>query len=222
MTASPRQGDQASRRIWYASYGSNLSYQNRFMCYIAGGKPAGSSKTNAGCRDTTPPLDNKPISLDFELYFAGYAESWRGAPAFIRRGSKTAITYGRMYLITDEQFNDVVLQENDREVDGVRFVPPFEELAGEDEFVLPGNRLYGHLLRIGQESGCPVITFTTTRYNLPIGAPSEAYLKIIVSGIKETYPTMTNSEITQYLSHADGVHGGVPLDDLVQWVREAA
>jgi hypothetical protein len=209
-------------RIWYASYGSNLSYHNRFMCYIAGGKPEGSSKRNSGCRDTTPPLDNKPISLPFDLYFAGYAESWRGAPAFIRRGEKTAITYGRMYLITDEQFNDVVLQENDREVDGTRFVPAFEQLARENEFVLPGDGLYGHLLHVGQQSGSPVITFTAMRGDLPIAAPSEAYLKIIASGIKETYPAMNSSEITQYFSRADGIRGRIPLDKLARWVREAA
>jgi hypothetical protein len=36
-----------SRRIWYASYGSNPSYRNRFLCYIAGGKPAGAKETES-------------------------------------------------------------------------------------------------------------------------------------------------------------------------------
>ena len=126
-----------------------------------------------------------------------------------------------MYLITDEQFNDVVLQENDRDVDGTHFVPAFDQLVRESEFVLPGDRLYGHLLRIGTQGEWPVITFTTKRDDLAIGAPSESYAKIIISGLKETYPTMTNAQIIEYLSHADGVWGLIPLDHLMCWVQDA-
>src|SRR5258708_7844443 len=182
-----RQSADSPEYIWYASYGSNLSFKNRFMCYIAGGRPLGAQRINPGCRDKTPPRDARPVSLNFDLYFAGNSRSWGGAPAFIRRGNSNSIVYGRMYLITDDQFNDVVLQENDEPVDGTRFVPPFEQLAEEKEFALAGNRLYGHLMNIGKQDKCPVITFTTMR-DLPIGVPSEAYLKIIISGIKETYP----------------------------------
>src|SRR5436305_7842838 len=101
-----------SKRIWYASYGSNLSYQKRFMCYIAGGRPAGSQNTNPGCRDKTPPIDNKPIAIHLDLYFAEYSQWWNGGVAFIKRGNERSKTLGRIYLITDDQFNDVVLQEN--------------------------------------------------------------------------------------------------------------
>ena len=76
--------EQTARLVWYASYGSNLCYEGRFMCYISGGKPAGAEKTNPGSRDRTRPLEIKPIRLDWELYFADYSKSWGGAPAFIR------------------------------------------------------------------------------------------------------------------------------------------
>lgn len=209
------------RLIWYASYGSNLSYANRFMCYITGGRPAGSSKTNSGCRDKTPPLRDKPLSLNFELYFAGYSRSWRGSPAFIRSGDNRSLTLGRMYLITDAQFNDVVLQENDMEVDGTRFVPPFERLTTESSLLLPGDRLYGQLLRVGVQDGWPVLTFTTTRRELRIGEPSEAYLSMIIHGLKEAYTAMKNSDIADYLGRAEGVRGKISLGQLNSWIESA-
>jgi len=221
MTLITARGDQRSKKIWYASYGSNLSYQKRFMCYIAGGTPAGATKRNPGCRDTTPPIEQRPITFELELYFAGYARSWGGAPAFVKKGTEPSTTYGRMYLITYEQFNDVVLQENNMQVDDTAFVPAFEQLVCDDEHELPAGRLYGHLLRVATEGEWPVITFTTSRTNLPIRAPSEAYLKIIVSGLRETYPTMTTYKIAEYLSHAEGVRGLIPRDRLVSWVEGA-
>jgi len=125
-----------------------------------------------------------------------------------------------MYLITDEQFNDVVLQENDKEVDGTRFVPPFQQLTQESEFELPGKRLYGHVLRVGKESNWPVITFTTSRKDMPIGSPSMAYIKIIISGIKETYPAMTNTQICEYLMRTEGIHNRIPTEHIIHWVEE--
>lgn len=189
------------------------------MCYISGGTPAGAEKRNPGSRDKTRPLDIKPILLDWELYFADYSKSWGGAPAFIRKGKPKAVTYGRMYLISDDQFNDVVLQENGKPVDGTRFILPFEQLTKEDEFVLQGNPLYGKVVKIGKKSGYPIFTFTTY-HDLKIGAPSEAYIKIIASGIKETYPAMTNAEICAYFMGTDGVRNHVSAEQMAGWVRE--
>ncbi len=215
----PSKADEP-KKIWYASYGSNLCYEGRFMCYISGGTPVGSERANPGSRDKRHPIDIKPISLDFELYFAGYSKAWRGAPAFIRKGKPGSITYGRMYLISDDQFNDVVLQENGKPVDGTRFIPPFEQLNREKEFQLPGSPLYGSLLRIGQRNDCPVLTFTTGR-DLEIGAPSEAYVKIIVSGMKETYPAMKTSDICEYLLHSEGLRNNIPAKQIASWAEEA-
>jgi hypothetical protein len=210
-----------SRKIWYASYGSNLSYRNRFLCYIAGGKPAGAKRWNPGCRDKTPPSDIRPLPLNCELYFAAFSDSWGGSPAFIRRGSRTSVTLGRAYLITDEQFNDVVIQENGGEPDGTRIVPPVEQLDRIETFTLPSNPLYGLLWRIGKEGGSPVVTFTTARNNLPIGPPSEAYVKIIAAGLKETYPKMNDADIAEYLRHAEGVRDRIPENVLRDWVKAA-
>ncbi len=207
--------------VWYASYGSNLAHQ-RFLCYIHGGTPAGSGKSNPGCRDKTPPLDIRPIILNFELFFAGHSKPWGGAVAFIRHGQADAKTLGRMYLITAGQFNDVVLQENNRKVDGSRLIPSLEELAREKEHVLPGVNGYGRLLVAGNEGTHPIVTFTSTETgDLSAGPPGEPYVKIIAAGLKETYPLMEDREIVEYLLRAEGIRGWIPTDQLAEWVAES-
>lgn len=208
---------------WYASYGSNLKRQ-RFMCYIEGGIPEYRTEPNEGSRDRTPPTQSRPVSFNLELYFAGRSRAWGdGGVAFLRQGAKQPPTLGRMYLITDEQFNDVVMQENSRRVDGSRFVPSFEQLVRDREHLLPGNSWYGKLLNIGTEEGYPILTFTTARTDLlpNPNAPSEQYLKTIASGIKETYPEMTNDEISEYLLRVEGVAGRLAQNQVKVWVRDA-
>ena len=208
--------------VWYASYGSNLAYEKRFLCYIKGGTPTGSRKGNPGCRDTTPPLDIRPIEIPLELFFAGHSSGWGGAAAFIRHGEANAKTLGRMYLITDEQFNDVVLQENSQKVDGTRLIPRFEQLASESEHFLPGVKTYRRLLLLGKQDGYSILTFTTDENDaLPIGPPSEPYVKIIAAGIKETYPSMKDQEIVEYFLSADGVKGRIEQRELGKWVAES-
>jgi hypothetical protein len=75
---SPNQEQDSPKRVWYASYGSNLQ-RERFMCYIEGGTPEGSAKRNEGCRDKSEPTESRPISLNFELYFAGRSGTWGGS-----------------------------------------------------------------------------------------------------------------------------------------------
>jgi hypothetical protein len=211
------------KMVWYASYGSNVAYEKRFLCYIKGGTPLGSKAKNSGCRDTTAPLHIRPITLDFELFFAGYFKRWGGAAAFIRHGEINAKVLGRMYLITDEQFNDVVLQENGREVDGARLVPPAEQLYDAKEYVLPGLKTYGRLLLVGIADSYPILTFTATESHAPpIAPPSEPYVKVMARGLKETYPGMNDREIVEYLLRAEGVRDRIQPDHLASWVAKSS
>jgi len=75
----------------------------------------------------------------------------------------------------------------------------------------------------GSEGGYPILTFTTARTDiLPNpNAPSEEYAKIIASGIKETYPQMSDGEIVDYLSLADGIRDQVDLPKVRSWVAAA-
>jgi len=80
-----------SSYVWYASYCSNLK-SARLLSYITGGQPPGSVSTNPGCHDPSPPLDVRPITLPYELYFAGHSRTWGGGGvAFndcFRRGTR--------------------------------------------------------------------------------------------------------------------------------------
>ena len=99
--------------VWYASYGSNL-LRARFLAYIRGGPPPGASFVQVGCSDTTPPRHDRGVMILHHLYFAESSRNWEDAGiAFLDPGKdSSAKTLGRMYLITAQQFREVVLQEN--------------------------------------------------------------------------------------------------------------
>ncbi|SRR6266852_6059118 len=206
-----------NRLVWYAVYGSNLRRQ-RFDCYIAGGRPEGSNTEYPGCRDKTPPKDDRPIALTHAFYFASHSNSWDAAIAFVRHVVSDAHTFGRMYLLSYGQFNDVVRQENGRDVPGKIVVPPFQDLSRDGHFDIAGFRLYGRFIKIGVQDGDPILTLTATQDDFTIGAPSEAYVKTIVAGLEETYPCMRKSEILDYLSKTEGIRSLVQPDVLVGWI----
>lgn len=205
------------RLVWYAGYGSNL-LRERFECYIKGGKPRGSKNDYAGCRDMSAPRGDQPIKLQNALYFADHSNAWNGAVAFVKSVASGATTYARMYLITYGQFNDVVRQENGRRVPGDIIVPPYEELARADHWQIDGIRLYGRLLKTGMNGEQPILTFSATRGDFAIGAPSEAYVKMIVSGLQETYPSLRKSELLDYLGQAEGIRDAIQGDVLARWI----
>jgi hypothetical protein len=113
----------------------------------------------------------------------------------------------------------VVLQENDKTPDGNRYVPVFEQLVSQRELPLEGDPLYGKILNIGSEEARPILTFTTGR--LTLNEPSENYLQEIAGGIKETYPQMSDDDITEYLLQADGVRGKIDLTRIKDWITVA-
>jgi hypothetical protein len=123
-----------------------------------------------------------------------------------------------MYLITYEQFCDVVAEENGRSVRDSRLVPSFGELVRGKEFVLPGNPLYGKLLHLGSTDGWPLLTFTSAR-DLVVSAPNRGYIECIAAGLRETYG-MSHVEISEYLAKAAGIAGTVSSRELREWVQE--
>jgi hypothetical protein len=133
--------------VWYASYGSNLC-RERFLCYILGGQPEGSGKTERGCKDNSLPLKDKVIRIPHALYFAEYSQRWGGGVAYIghRRIPPKAGALGRMYLIHVEQFLDVVRQENN---DGIPIsISDVQDAFNKGSKTYEGFR-YGKILYIG-------------------------------------------------------------------------
>ena len=216
--ATPNSAISEDHLVWYAGYGSNL-LRSRFDCYIKGGRPEGSTNIYPGCRDKTDPRANRPITLRHEFFFADHSAAWNGAVGFIRPIASNATTHARMYLVSYDQFNDVVRQENGRDVPGDMIVPLYEQLLHSDRWQIAGLRLYGRLLKMGMQGEYPILTFTATRDDFAVAPPSEAYIKVIVSGLEETYPGMHKSEILNYLGSAEGIRDAIPGNVLAAWIQ---
>src|SRR5262249_26967256 len=100
--------------LWYVAYGSNL-FAERFACYLAGGTPEGGKRHYTGCRDASPARAERAVTLPGGIYFALTWLAWGGGMAF----SDPALpghAAARAYLLTREQFCDVMSQEMRREV----------------------------------------------------------------------------------------------------------
>lgn len=181
--------------VWYASYGSNLN-EERFLCYVKGGQPVGSQDTEPGCRDHTLPVDNKPILIPYPLYFSGDSQRWGGGAAFVgHQQEENNPTLGRMYLITSEQFIDVVSQENQ----GLEVDVDLNEVQALGSKQVFDSR-YGTIICLGTETEVPIFTFTANddQKDMEWSAPSAAYLGTIITGLIDTY-SHTNEQLVQYL-----------------------
>ncbi|MGM0478462.1 MAG: hypothetical protein ACQERC_04490 [Bacteroidota bacterium] len=193
------------KHVWYASYGSNL-LESRFLCYILGGLPEGAQKTNPGCTDKSLPLDSKKIAINSELYFAKHAKRWDGGGVgFIDPELNDSVeTYGRMYLITTEQFIEVVKQENHYTGD---LAIDFQKAQEEGSLIVQANSWYGKLLYLGDQEGHPIFTFTNENVlSDEINPPSEPYLLTLVNGLKDTYG-LNESELKAYFESKLGIKG---------------
>ncbi|KGX84127.1 hypothetical protein [Pontibacillus marinus] len=205
-----------SNKVWYASFGSNL-FRERFLCYIEGGQPEGSNRREVGSRDATLPVKDAPVSLPFSLYFAGYSDRWDGGAAFIdTHYNENADTWGRMYLITEEQFEDVIRQEN-----GISDLSLDWSALRANGNTLVEKSDYGNLLYAGEREGHPIFTFT---HYLPmeereITVPSKRYLAMLIRGFLEAY-TDTPEACVDYLIEKPGVKDHYKYEDLLAFVKE--
>ena len=171
--------------VYYACYGSNLLLE-RFMCYIRGGRIKGSSKYNIGCRDNTPPIEDKPYIMKRKLYFAGEFKQWgNGSCTFVGTDEEyIQPTISRMYKITKEQFLDIVYQENSIPY-SEELIIDWDKLYKEKELVLFPKSPYGRLMLLEFIMGYPVLTFTWVE-PIKCNYPSKEYMEVINKGLRET------------------------------------
>ena len=97
------------QHIWYVAYGTNLSRQ-RFRYYLRGGQPDGLERDYPGCRDKSDEIATFGLLITGGLYFAGHSSVWRAGMAFYDANVAGEVA-ARAYLITTEQFVDVLAQE---------------------------------------------------------------------------------------------------------------
>ena len=183
--------------VWYVGYGSNLC-EERFRCYICGGRFKWGGSNAAGCTDKSLPKRNKSFWIPYRLYFAKESSCWeRKGVAFItpnKESNENKRTMGRMWKITCEQYEEVRNQE--------------------------GKCWYNHEIYLGEEDNLPIRTITNQGILTPYNQPSEEYLRTIALGLKETF-SMTNEDIVRYLIKKDGISGNYSEEHLNRIIKSA-
>lgn len=138
-----------------------------------------------------------------------------------------------MYLITDEQFDQVVRQERGLEAEGPRLCPDLSYMASHGKCYLNRNDpsiaspadskcSYGLIMNLGTEDGHRILTFTAVGPDAELTprAPSRDYLQFIARGIRETFPDATTEQICSYFLECDGVRSNISREELNRWLSE--
>jgi hypothetical protein len=127
--------------------------------------------------------------------------------AFVDIRNDKSSVFGRAYLISLEQFADIIKQENGMPISVPISLPALAEIITKKSVELAIGGAYKRILYLGSKDGFPIFTLTgtTKRETEAPTAPSEAYLRTIAVGIRETYPTLDSKTVGQYLSAAPGV-----------------
>lgn len=182
--------------LWYAAYGSNLA-RDRFLAYLAGGRPVGAMRTYPGGRDPRPPADDRPLILPGRLFFGWQSPTWGGGIAFYDAEGAGSV-YARAYRITHEQFSDLAAQEMRRAPGSDLDLS--QVLADRRHSYGPGR--YETLHLVGELEGLPVLTFTAPRdHGLLPNPPTPAYVATIVRGLRECHE-LTEQQARAYLAGA--------------------
>lgn len=207
---SIEQDDEPVPLIWYASYGSNMNAA-RFACYLAGGTPVGGSRNYVGCTDKSLPLADIAVDLPQSLYFAGESKVWTGGLAFISHKPGDEPTRSRAYLITADQFKEVVAQESWRaeslDINWSRLRKIGHITLGD------GSGSYDELVYCGERDGYPVVSFTSPKERRPYVKPAEAYVRMIGTGLMEAQ-NINAEEAANYLSKKPGILDQYTVENL--------
>jgi hypothetical protein len=201
--------------VWYASYGSNLM-EERFLAYIHGGIVPGSDRPEIGCRDKSSPKRNERIDIPYPLYFSKDRTKWgRGGVGFIGTDiSEAERTIGRMYLITEEQFFDVVSQENNGMDVGVNLAE-----IEKNGFVDIHDGWYNRIIFLGKKNGAPIFTFSSNKSmnSIMFTKPSAAYLSVIAKGLMEL--GLSQEEVVEYFMDKKGIKGNFLKNSLRDYLK---
>jgi effector-binding domain-containing protein len=194
------------------------------LCYIRGGTPYGTTTRYTGCTDKSPPIKDKQVSIPYKLYFADQSPIWDDAGvAFINphevMEGPTGVTLGRMYLITREQFIDVVRQENGFELGDPGIQIDFKETIKNGKS-RASDGWYSIILYLGMEDSYPIFTFTSanTTPEIELHPPGEKYLSTIIRGIQEIYE-LSDDEILIYIENLEGVRNFLNKQQILKIIQ---
>lgn len=186
--------------IWYAPYGSNLAWR-RFRFYLEGGYLADNDRQHQGARDPSPPVNWSPIWMPGQAYFATESAFWGGGRGLFDPEAR-GIAASRAWLITADQFCDVMAQEMNREV-GTDFELPVR--PGRAHQVSVGDGHYETAVCVGRLNRYPVVTFCApfAMGDVEPLAPAPAYRAMILSGLRETF-SWDMARANRYLDSLSG------------------
>jgi hypothetical protein len=186
--------------VWYAGFGSNLSGE-RLSKYLQGGRARGASRSERGARDPSLPTHSDRFIAQHQLYFALESTKWEGGGvAFLTPGPGVDPSAGarcHLHRITQQQFADVFVQEN-RQPGPIELDVERLEVGSHHDAL---DTVYGRILMLGLHSnGEPIVTFTSPA-DLEPNRPSEHYLSVIRTGLRETFE-IDERAIADYLDQA--------------------
>jgi hypothetical protein len=200
----------AASKVWYTSYGSNMS-RERFMCYLKGGAIPSMTKPCAGSRDPTEPEASEVLRIRGVMpHTARSSKTWGGGGVlFIHAPEPDEVavvppgtdapgageTLARAYLITLEQFCDVLAQESAKKP-GALGVEWAEAQLGKLRAKGAGSSSrwikhgwYGRAMYLGDLKGYPCVTFTCEPHEATDPSlhspPSPAYANVVLHGLKQ-------------------------------------
>ncbi len=212
--ADPNDGNTL---VWYVAYGSNTS-EERFLKYFTGDL-SGSGVRTKTMKDPRPPEESEPTMMPHRLYFGGTYLAWGGTSGlFLETANKSDardVTYARQYLISWEQCQWLMRAENvtagmpDRDEDYPTIA--LSELK-RGSLAGPPSMPYG-LWRLHKDGPSrpghagPIPRITLSGRNRPDSyrAPSDAYLEVIVRGLREAWPALTDREVLDYFTDFEGL-----------------
>jgi hypothetical protein len=140
-------------------------------------------------------MDSFGLMIPGGLYFAGRSSGWRAGMAFYDPEAPGEVA-ARAYLITAEQFVDVLAQETLRSPGmALDLAPAFRGDRYSD-----GVGGYSRLVRVGDRRGVPLVTFTRDRHGVSnLVAPTVHYLAAMATGLREAHG-WSPAQIDCYLS----------------------
>jgi hypothetical protein len=200
------------QQLWYVAYGTNMS-SARFRVYLEGGTPLGGARVYPGARDPVAPQRDVSVLIPGGIRFVGVSSVWGGGMAIFDPGADGEIA-ARAYLITAEQFVDVLAQET-RAAPGLDVdLTPVHETGWHSL----GQGRYQTLALLGERDGHPMLTFTSADADAhTLNRPSENYLRTTVFGLREAHG-WAGPRIGAYLCRfpgAAGVWTAQAIEDLV-------
>ncbi len=174
MKKIPYEMQPYNKLMYYVAYGSNM-LNERFMNYVKGGLCRFNGKYYNSCKNISEPLKSIKVNIPYDMYFSKSSSKWNESSVCFLDDSKSGFAYGKGYLITKEQFDDIQKQER--------------------------IYWYGKIINLGEIDGFQAYTFTNNEILSHKGyeSISKEYLKVLKLGLKETYNELTDEEIEKYI-----------------------